>query len=334
VHGALLHGLVDLRGYTPAVASRVSEIPDPPRPRTGITLAKGSLWDAVVERTREARRNGHLHSVESIVHRIDDAGVRFVVRRIVGLDRKRAPGEKRPENPFLPYDEELFVADVSATHLCVLNKYNVLDHHLLLVTRAFEPQEGLLDVADFTALWACLLEYDALVFYNAGRIAGASQAHRHLQLVPTPLAEGFARTPMDGLLGEARFDDAVGTAGALPFHHALARLRSCRNRTPDEAGRILAALYAEMTRAFGCDRPGRPYNLLVTRDWMLFVPRARETWRDVPVNGLGFAGSLVARTDAQLATLRHEGPLRVLRGVAVEKPAGASRPSDPAGARS
>jgi ATP adenylyltransferase len=251
---------------------------------------------------------------------IEDRGVAFLVRIAPGIPRVQAARVGRqPEgtNPFLPYDEDLFVADVSDTHVCLLNKFNVVDDHVLIVTRVFEPQESALRRADFEALWACILELDGLGFYNAGRIAGASQPHRHLQVVPTPLAGGPLRTPIDALLEDVRFDDSLGNARGLPFLHAVARLRSCAQLTPSDAAGVLMALYSEMARAFGCERPGRPYNLLLTREWMLFVPRTRAHWRGIPVNALGFAGALLVHDREQLSNLREAGPMQLLRVVAV-----------------
>ena len=69
----------------------------------------------------------------------------------------------------------------------LLNKYNVVPHHLLIITRHFESQESALTQADFQALWTCLAEYDSLGFYNSGESAGASQPHKHLQTVPLPM---------------------------------------------------------------------------------------------------------------------------------------------------
>ncbi len=82
---------------------------------------------------------------------------------------------------------------------------------------------------------------------------------------------------------------------------------------------VLLALYRQMTRAFGCNRPGRPYNLLVTLDWMLFVPRTREASRGIPVNALGFAGGLLVPDAGALEELRAVGPLELLREVAVSR---------------
>lgn len=59
-------------------------------------------------------------------------------------------GEKRP-NPFLPYDEQLWVAHLSATHTLLLNKFNLVAHHTLVVTREFEAQEAPLSAADLAA---------------------------------------------------------------------------------------------------------------------------------------------------------------------------------------
>ena len=64
-----------------------------------------------------------------------------------------APDGRPPANPFLPYDEALWVAHLSASHALLLNKFNVVAHHLLVVTRAFEPQAAPLSAGDMAATW-------------------------------------------------------------------------------------------------------------------------------------------------------------------------------------
>jgi ATP adenylyltransferase len=162
-------------------------------------------------------------------------------------------------------------------------------------------------------------EYDVLAFYNAGAVAGASQRHRHIQLVPPPVGEGPLRAPMEALLDEARFDAALGRIERLPYLHALAKLRPDAAQTPSEMAGVLQSLYREMLRAFGCERGDRPYNLLITRDWMLFAPRTRERWESTSVNALGFAGALLVRDEDELARVREVGPMQLLRHVGVAR---------------
>jgi ATP adenylyltransferase len=265
---------------------------------------------------------GALRSIRTSFDLVEDGetGVEFVVRMVEHLGQKReaaAEQQRTGANPFLPYNRDLFVADVSETHLCLLNKYNVLDHHLLIVTRRFEEQQSLLTLADFEALWLCMAEREGLGFYNAGADAGASQPHKHLQLVSVPIGVGPERTPIDPLIATARFDGPLGTVEALPFRHTVARLDE--SSSPSSRGGAEAALsmYRSMLRRVGVDAEAPlPYNLLVTWDWMFLMPRTRGFFHGIEVNALGFAGTLLARDQEQLAFIKHEGPMTLLRNVA------------------
>ena len=137
-----------------------------------------------------ALARGAMLPIETHLRVVEDAGVSFLVREVSSLRRKVAAAGGGRADPFLPYDDDLFVADVSDTHFCLLNKYNAVANHALLVTHTYEEQTDLLTRRDWEALWACMGEFDALGFYNAGEIAGASQRHRHIQLVPAPIGAG------------------------------------------------------------------------------------------------------------------------------------------------
>jgi ATP adenylyltransferase len=285
-----------------------------------IRLKRGTLWPALRARRASAQASGALEPIETELCEVAESGIAFQLRLVASLRQKQTARAVRPPgfDPFLPYDPELFVADVTDAYVCLLNKFPALAHHALLTTREFEEQDAPLDARDFLAWWACLAERDALGFYNSGTEAGGSERHRHLQLVP-PLVAGAAVAPVDLALEEARFDGPVGCAPGLPFLHAVARVSRLAELSLVEASHALAALAREMARAFGCDRPGRPYNLLLSRDWMLFVPRARERWEGVSVNALGFAGALLVRDRDALERVRAAGPLAVLRHVGVSR---------------
>jgi ATP adenylyltransferase len=285
----------------------------------------GTLFELVRERSAQAERRGALHSIPTSFELVEDGetGIRFVVRFVEHLGQKREAASEQQRtgaNPFLPYNRELFVADLSETHLCLLNKYNVLDHHLLIVTRRFEEQESLLTLDDFEALWLCMAEREGLGFYNAGTDAGASQPHKHLQLVSVPVGVGPERTPLEPLLAAARFDGPLGTVEALPFLHAVAKLDE--SSSPGSPGAAAAALeiYRAMLRRVGIDAGApRPYNLLATRDWMFLAPRTRGFFHGIEVNALGFSGALLVRTPEQLAFLEREGPMTLLRNVGLSR---------------
>jgi ATP adenylyltransferase len=283
----------------------------------------GTFFERVRERSARAERRGVLRSIPTSYELVEDreTGIEFVVRFVEPLPQKQETiAEKRRSdaNPFLPYDRDLFVADVSGTHLCLLNKFNVLEHHLLIVTRNYEEQESPLTLEDFEALWLCLAEREGLGFYNSGAAAGASQPHKHLQLVSVPVGIGPERTPFDPLLATARFDGPLGYVEPLPFLHAVAELD--QRSSPGSPGAAAAALaiYRAMLRRVGlATEAPRPYNLLATRDWMFLLPRTRGFFRSIEVNALGFAGALLVRDQEQLAFVRREGPMTLLRNVAV-----------------
>ncbi len=290
------------------------------------------LGRRVVERTARALRGGALLSIPTEFRYLSDRGVEFFVRIAASLGRKDearkaqerlARAARQDVNPFLPHDPDLWVADLSPTHLCLLNKYNVLAHHLLLVTRAFAHQEELLDLEDFEALWRCLAELGGLAFYNAGEIAGASQPHKHLQWVPLPMAPQGPAFPLEPLLAGAPSDGSVGTAPELPFVHAVASTVGHAELEVAEAARRTLRQYRAMLTAVGLwpaqgsgKQRTEPYNLLVTQKWMWLVPRAREHFEGISLNALGFAGALLVRSEAQLGALDARGPMTALERVA------------------
>jgi ATP adenylyltransferase len=228
----------------------------------------------------------------------------FVVRVASALAVK-AKAPKPRADPLGDYEPELYVGEVGPAHYALLNKFPVLPDHLLIVTRAAEPQDQLLGADDFTALASVMAEFDALGFYNGGRDAGASQGRKHLQLVPLPLAaEVASAVPLEPMI----------RSGALPFRHAFAPLADLGE---------MHARYRELLARCGItaladDRQSSPYNLLATRRWMLVVPRRREQAEGISINALGFAGSLFVRSDEELERVRRARPMNMLRAVTLQ----------------
>mmetsp|Transcript_5270 Transcript_5270/g.10790 ORF Transcript_5270/g.10790 Transcript_5270/m.10790 type:complete len:315 (+) Transcript_5270:1891-2835(+) len=272
---------------------------------------------------------------------------RFFVRLLLVEDRKEKAQQDRPSgwNPFLPYEDELFVEAISVTHVCLLNKFQVSADHILLVTRDFHEQNETLSTADFEAVWTVFSRLGpnrSLMFYNSAPAAGASQRHKHLQVVPTPLAPGMP----DSTVFEPEVLQACGRAPEsmihrvpeLPFAHAVKS-----HRHPETADEIVSAAkesartFQEMvtslsqsipsvthgssfeasTQGYGLENehPGplmsMALNVLMTSSWMMVIPRKQEKCGDISVNALGFAGSLFVKSQRQLEQVL-EDPMEIL----------------------
>ena len=275
-----------------------------------------------VQKTHDhARELGAINSISTTSSVMEDGGVPFVVRVVENLQRKEKQTSDTSANPFLPYDENLFVSEISPTHVCLLNKFNVVDHHLLFVTRQFESQQSLLTSADFAALWFGLRVMDGLVFYNSGPEAGASQKHKHLQMVPSPLSEDSAlAVPMARCFAEPGEDEVICHSPQLPFSHAYARVSPPLGRSDQACAEHLHELYLAMLQTLGLWHPSSeeiplPHNMLASRQWLWVVPRVRGDYQGLSVNALGFAGTLLVKSASQREKLCALGPMNVVTQV-------------------
>jgi ATP adenylyltransferase len=219
-------------------------------------------------------------------------------------------------NPFLPYEPALYVADLGDAHVLLLNKFPVLFDHVLVVTREYADQELPLDAADLAALATAMMQIDGLAFFNGGVSAGASVQHRHLQIAP------FSAPLIQALLPQAAAGDAPQQLAALPFRHAFLRLANSSASGTGFAARLYQAYRAALDHCglqAGADGRLPGYNLLATRDWLLLVPRSRETWDDgddrLSLNAMSFAGSIFVRDAALIPKVRAIGLMRLLGAV-------------------
>ncbi|MBE9142297.1 ATP adenylyltransferase family protein [Planktothrix mougeotii] len=295
-------------------------------------LPLGTLWQRIITQTEYALNCGALQSIATDYDFIEEGDIRFLVRILANLARKEKAKKQQKKieksgkefNPFLPYEKDLFVADLSKTHLCLLNKFNVVEHHLLIVTREFEEQETWLTQADFAAMWMGLAEIDGLIFYNGGKLAGASQRHKHLQLVPFPLVPDGLNLPIQPAIASVQFQNSIGIIPEFPFVHAIASFNPNWIHTPLEAAIFTLELYFALLSAVGLSVDDHlfqsgAYNLLATRNWMMIVPRSQEEFEGISINSLGFAGGLLVRNSQQLQWLKSYHPLTVLKQVGISR---------------
>ena len=266
------------------------------------------LLVALVQASERARAAGALEPISTDLHLVNDGPLLLPVRVMRALEAKATEREERPADfdPFLPFDPVFFVADLGPDHVALLNKYPVLERHLLVITRHFESQDDPLTLGDMEALGRGLAATRGVGFYNGGAAAGASQRHKHLQIAPLPLARGVVGVPIEHALD---IPEAGAALREEPFRHAIAPLEGL-------GGAELLSTWRELMALLGLDPESpAPYNLLVTRRYMLVVARAKEHHKGISVNALGFAGAFFVKRAEDLETLKADGPLAVLRSL-------------------
>ena len=234
--------------------------------------------------------------------------------------------EKMRNNPFLPPDPNLYVTRLTDTHSLVLNKFNITPHHVIVITDAFQEQEVPLNLKDFEATWMVVRNVGdeglgGMAFFNRGPLSGASQPHKHIQCVPLPIArdkdgQGM-EAPFERIIGEAisetrgvKDGSVPASVELLPFVNAV---HDVRNATPEALhrayGSLLDSLEERLQRKWTRDDS---YNMLLTKDYMMVIPRHAEHIESVGANAMGFAGSFFLGTQAEIDDLKRLGPSKVL----------------------
>ncbi|ORX73566.1 hypothetical protein DL89DRAFT_253531 [Linderina pennispora] len=211
-----------------------------------------ALDTLVHDRYASAVANGSLLFTNSEITYKHESNIAFEIRYVPALAKKPSskPKEKQQSktfvNPFLPFDANLHVKTLAATHhQLLLNKYCIVPNHLLITTAEFAQQGEPLTTHDFTAAIGVLEDMSCpqIVFYNAGEESGASQPHKHLQVLPMP--DSMSDPPvMELWLSDAPPGAAVAVSQKLPFVHYGVRLNTPLDpkSVEDAYARALAAL--------------------------------------------------------------------------------------------
>lgn len=170
---------------------------------------------------------------------------------------------------------------------------------LVLPTTSFAPQNADLDADDLGVAWALLGAFRRrrmLAIYNCGLLAGASQKHKHLQIVPlVGEEEGRELWPArvtgvgERVVGvgfahfAARIEGGVSVEGVCALHQCLLTAMHV----------FLMVRGREGSDSFG-------YNIALCRDWMVLIPRRAADVDGVSgANALGMLGVVSIGTRAE-----------------------------------
>tara|TARA_B100001250_G_scaffold407207_1_gene427584 strand:- start:35 stop:871 length:837 start_codon:yes stop_codon:yes gene_type:complete len=272
------------------------------------------IWSRALETSRHAIACGAVIPLETYkykpVKNIFDYELRFLKRPF--LEKLIEYGPKI--NPFIPWDSRLEVESINNKYTIILNKYPVQLGHILLITNNWKPQNGWLSIDDFEAISLVDNDTTGLWFFNSSSEAGASQPHRHFQLLRRhtyesicPRYEWFC-----SLLNNREFfySDIKESVSIKP-----------RNNRLDSMAQDLFDSYKSMIIDMNLgdinndDKPLKPYNMLITENWISLIVRSTDRSHGFSINGLGFAGYFLATKNSEVDMLTKFGPENILKHV-------------------
>ncbi|KAK5170495.1 uncharacterized protein LTR77_005083 [Saxophila tyrrhenica] len=211
----------------------------------------------------------------------------FIISEVLTKKPQLADAAQKPGGPFPNPDPSYIVAPfVGPDHYLTLNKYSVSRPQYILPTLTYSPQASQLTPSDLSAAFAVLLSLktEHMVIYNCGPAAGASQGHKHLQILPVQRAAGFRF-----------FTDDISIPTERPVVVEGVPHRCFVVAVPDEAKvedlvarheQLLALTYAALDRVSAA----RNYNIIIAKSWMMAIPRAHRDRDGIATNAMGMVG--------------------------------------------
>lgn len=247
----------------------------------------------------------------------------------------------------------MLVAPLAPSHNLVLNKFAIVPEHFILATQAFKEQTHLLERDDLEVAWGCIQAYhhynnrlngeegfeaiagegtdgalgketgELYVFFNSGPASGSSQPHRHIQMLPVNRMREGLDTHEDAAWRVLADSLVRGDVRArVPFQTFAERIGEGTDLLAVYLGLYRRACEAVLGSAVETDERGEArvdYNLAMTRDAMVIVPRVAEGTtvsvaaeggrREVgtlALNGTVLAGTALVKTQEEWDALRAE----------------------------
>lgn len=220
-----------------------------------------------------------------------------------------------------------------------------MPEHFILATKENKPQTHVLEESDLEATLACIEAYEQarqsssrdagsasvgekgsqddglFVFFNGGPNSGASQPHRHLQLLPISRMK-------DGLEDQTAWDVLAQQVDALqktPFVTFSEPINTKMSSADLYA--VYSRVYTKACQAAAQDAGSKieavpttgealiSYNMAITKDTLVICPRkqegsqikssdGRETVGSLALNGTVLAGTALVKNEAEWEALK------------------------------
>ena len=232
----------------------------------------------------------------------------FVIRELDTTKFKKNTIIGPKINPFKPWDKILEIESIGNYHQLILNKYPVQQGHILLITNEWKEQNGWLEMNDWEAIKEVNNDTTGLWFFNSGPLAGASQPHRHIQLLRRDPSE--ITCPREKWI--LKFNNANYKNEKFRKNIKIKKFSKTLN---DEN---IHEIYQELSYELGLgefkvdNKPKYPYNLIFTNKWMVLIKRKKDNIYGISINALGFAGYLLVTEKSNIKYLKKFGPEKLL----------------------
>ncbi|EWC48380.1 hypothetical protein DRE_02149 [Drechslerella stenobrocha 248] len=203
---------------------------------------------------------------------------------------RHAPDRSKPYGPFSNPDPNFVVAQIDDTHTLIFSKFCVPRPHLVLHTNVFALQTDDLTASDLSSAWRTLGVFaaaPAMMIYNCGVDAGSSQGHKHMQVFPKPDIRKFQLFPdrCRAMLPK----EGVVTLPDTPYKHYVVALPNEPSQD-DIVGRHNKVV--ELAKAALGKDEGAAYNIVMTKDWVMAIPRRSKGNEGVGANAAGMMGMI------------------------------------------
>ncbi len=273
-------------------------------------------WKKALDLSESAKSSGALVPLKTSVNKdFHQQYSDFELRHLDSIFPKDHSKQTNNKNPFDPWDKRLEIDLIGHNHVLILNKYPVQKGHMLLISKGWKSQISWLNSDDFRSLVYVNNDTTGLWFYNSGPKAGASQNHRHIQLLRRDNHEILC----------PRYKWFQGRINNSNNSHTLLEKSSLVKPLRENEGTRkelqLYQHYLEIAYELGLGNPktsripASPYNLIISNNWIAMIKRSNDSVNGFSINSLGFAGYLLSTQNSDYKWLTENGPTKLLEGV-------------------
>tara|TARA_B100000678_G_scaffold243317_1_gene214908 strand:+ start:107 stop:937 length:831 start_codon:yes stop_codon:yes gene_type:complete len=272
-------------------------------------MRKEIYWEKALQKTKISINSKSLFPLQTTdITKNLYKGNDFIIREldITKFKKNTLIGPKI--NPFKPWDKILEIDSIGNGHQLILNKYPVQLGHVLLITNEWKEQNGWLDIKDWEAIKEVNKDTSGLWFFNSGPLAGASQPHRHIQLL--------RRDPSELSCPREKWILALNNLNYKNEKFSKNIILKKFSKSLNEEN--IHEIYKDLSYNLGLGdprndkKPKYPYNLIFTDRWMIIIKRKTDNLFGISINALGFAGYILVTENSDIKYLRELGPEKLL----------------------